>query len=304
MKKLIGLFFTLFLFLPQVLVNADVVNIEGEKSIETITHRMSYSNVRPLVSGPFFGGWELEAMRVTDYAIEFDASMGIYGGPSEYYPNYEETYLATGPGKSHKVQGIRKLRETKNNRNYYTIRFERDQYINGETTVYFLTLTRATPYFNYLSFDLHTGITENYNDLLVSIQSKIDPWKVVDWYEEQNTAISFNNDGNSNQKWYLKYNEAKNAYSIHSYKQTAYSLIENSNGTVGVKPNVSNNDSALWQLIWEGNHTNGQTYFLKNLKSGKVMDIEESKLDGGNIITFNKINTENQKFILHIEGRK
>lgn len=303
MKKIIGVFFALFLLLPQAMVNASEMEQTVIETSSRANNQMEYEITRNILVGSFTEDWEVERMRVTDYAIEFDANMWDFG---EYSNQVRETQtLSSGPEGNYKIDGERILREKKNGRSYYTFRFKRKQYINGSNTVIHIKSVVDTDFlYNELIIKLDTKIPENYTDLLVSIQSKMDPWKVVDWDITHNKAISFNNNGNSNQKWYLKYNEAKNAYSIHSYKQTDYNLIENSNGTVGVQANVSNNDSALWKLIWEGNHTNGQTYFLKNLKSGKVMDIEASKLDGGNIITFNKTNTENQKFILHIEGRK
>lgn len=303
MKKIIGVFFALFLLLPQAMVNASEMEQTVIGTSSRANNQMEYEITRNILVGSFTEDWKVERMRVTDYAIEFDANMWDFG---EYSNQVRETQtLSSGPEGKYKTDGERILREKKNGRNYYTFRFKRNQYINGSNTVIHIkSIVDFDFLYNELIIKLDTKIPENYNDLLVSIQSKMDPWKVVDWDLTHNKAISYHNNGNNNQKWYLKYNEAKNAYSIHSYKQTAYSLIENSNGAVVVQANVSSNDSALWQLIWESTHTNGKTYFLKNLKSGKVMDIEASKLDGGNIITFNKINTENQKFILHIEGRK
>ncbi|MBO0482036.1 RICIN domain-containing protein [Candidatus Enterococcus courvalinii] len=303
MKKIVGLIFTLFLLFPQVVVHANETEQEIDAKSSEINYGMEFVVTRNAEVSSLQEGWGIQGMRVTEDVIEFDVDMS-----DEFYkycqPKEIQT-LTSGPGGQYQVNGKRILREIKNGRRYYTMRFDRNQYINGSNTViYIKTVVDSQFVYNELIISLDTKIPINYNDILVSIQSKIDPWKVVDWYQERNTAISFNNDGNSNQKWYLHYNEAKNAYSIHSYKSLAYSLIENANGTVGVKPNVSDSDSALWQLIWEGFHENGSAYYLKNLKSGKVMDVEANQLDGGNIITFNQRETENQKFILHIEGRK
>ncbi|WP_430616872.1 hypothetical protein IGJ66_000896 [Enterococcus sp. DIV0176] len=303
MKKIIVVFFALFLLLPQTMVNANEMEQTAVGTSSMANNQMEYEITRNILVSSFTEDWKVERMRVTNYAIEFDANMWDFG---EYSNQVRETQtLSSGPEGKYKTDGERILREKKNGRNYYTFRFKRNQYINGSNTVIHIkSIVDFDFLYNELIIKLDTKIPENYNDLLVSIQSKIDPWKVVDWDLTHNKAISYHNNGNNNQKWYLKYNEAKNAYSIHSYKQTTYSLIENSNGAVVVQANVSNNDSALWQLILESTHTNGKTYFLKNLKSGHVMDIQKSNLDGGNIITFNKTGTENQKFILHIEGRK
>ncbi len=303
MKKMIGLFFTLFLLFPQVMVHADEASQAVDAKSSEKNQQMEYTITRNIIVGSFTEGWGVEGMRVTEDAIEFDVNMGddLYqcGNPIEVQT------LSSGPRGQYQVEGKRILREKKNGQRYYTIRFDKSQYINGSNTVIHIkTIVDFDFVYNELVINLNTKIPENYNDILVSIQSKMDNWKVVDWDETHNVAVSWNNDGNSNQKWYLKYHAAKNAYSIHSYKQTAYSLLENSDKKVGVKPNVSNNDSALWQLIWESSQTNGEAFFLKNVKSGHVMHIQKSNLDGGNIITFNKTGTENQKFILHIEGYK
>ncbi|MDA3974541.1 ricin-type beta-trefoil lectin domain protein [Enterococcus thailandicus] len=304
MKKIIGLFFTLLLLFPQVMVYANETEQGVDAKSSEINYGMEYRVTKNYEYGPPpIVGWGIQEMRVTEDAIEFDVDMAdeIYhlGKPKEIQT------LSSGPGGQYQVKGKRILREIKNGRRYYTMRFKRDQHINGSNTYINIETFVNEFALNELIIVLDTKIPENYNDTLVSIQSKMDPWKVIDWDQTHNAAVIWDNNGDSNQKWYLTYHQEKNAYSIHNYNQTSYCLIENSDQTVGVKPNVSNNDSALWQLVREGNHDNGLTYYLKNVQSGRVLDIDSSILkNGNNILTYSNYGTENQKFILHIEGYK
>ncbi|WP_270660577.1 RICIN domain-containing protein [Enterococcus thailandicus] len=303
MKKIIGLFFTLFLLFPQMVVNASEKGQTDLGSTEANTAEsrgMNYWVDIDYHTSNFLSGWKIEQLRVTDQYIEFDANVGSYTGGNGTLKTADA--LWAGPEGKYESQGKRISRGVNYGRHYYTIRFERNQYINGTATIRLMNYTYGAE--NYIFLKLNTGVPVHYGGLLVSIQSKIDPWKVIDWELTGNKAISYHNYGNSNQKWYLEYDEVIDAYSIYSYRSKDSYLVENSNGQVVVTDSFNKRENSYWKLISEGNHVNGNTYYLKNFQSGKVMDIEASKLDGGNIITFNKTGTENQKFILHIEGRK
>lgn len=152
---------------------------------------------------------------------------------------------------------------------------------------------------------LRVGANMNalFNGYRVSIQSVMNPWQVVDWYRNRNEAITFHNHGRINQKWYLDHIAGTNHYRITSAADGNHRLAVSGNNVV-----VSNltNESAEWEIVRDGWHANGMVVFLRNRSNGNVLDIEDSRLPNGNLITFPQRNTNNnnQRFILHIEGRR
>jgi 1-phosphatidylinositol phosphodiesterase len=154
---------------------------------------------------------------------------------------------------------------------------------------------------------LRVGANMNalFNGYRVSIQSVMDPWQVVDWRQQSsnNNAAMFRNLGRRNQKWYLDHIAGTNRYRITSDADGNRRLAVTGNNVV-----VSNltNESAQWEIVRNGWHTNGTVVFLRNVANGNVLDIEESVLPYGNLITHPQKNTNNnnQRFILHIEGRR
>lgn len=76
MKKMIGLFFTLFLLFPQVMVHADEASQAVDAKSSEKNQQMEYTITRNIIVGSFTEGWGVEGMRVTEDAIEFDVNMG------------------------------------------------------------------------------------------------------------------------------------------------------------------------------------------------------------------------------------
>ena len=156
-----------------------------------------------------------------------------------------------------------------------------------------------------------------YDEKLVTVQSAIDPWYVLDWDQSDlNNVCIFHNDGNWNQKWGMMYNEEDDSYTImcgpHLFDNylTASTLTETKNldsfgynkvGSYG----GSFYNSSHWKLHKVGNHVNGGVYQFRNAQSGKLLDLSTGNVGNGeSLVTrqYTKDGIKSQEFVIHVEG--
>ncbi|EPH95198.1 Phosphatidylinositol-specific phospholipase C, X domain protein [Enterococcus faecalis 13-SD-W-01] len=135
------------------------------------------------------------------------------------------------------------------------------------------------------------------------LQSRINPSRVLDWNQRNNEAIVFPNRGDSNQGWHFEHQRGTNTYLIRSQANQNFVLSETPNNNVVVSTNIS--ASSRWEIVEEGSwHTNGKVVYLRNAASGRVLDIEGSNMNNGNLITHPLNRGNNQKFILFLWSRR
>ncbi|WP_165003170.1 MULTISPECIES: RICIN domain-containing protein [unclassified Enterococcus] len=154
-----------------------------------------------------------------------------------------------------------------------------------------------------------------YDRKIVTIQSVIDPWYVVDWSQTNlDEAVLFHNNGVWNQKWWMWYNPENDTYDIAtgfippspnkvgSWLQATDKTDANGNPFVGGDM-YNPHESLFWKLIPVGSHPNGTVVMLKNLHTNTVMDIADSQIyNGSRLITYPQHGGRNQQFIIHVEG--
>ncbi|SPT76316.1 RICIN domain-containing protein [Bacillus thuringiensis] len=89
------------------------------------------------------------------------------------------------------------------------------------------------------------------------------------------------------EKWTLQYNKDKKAYKIISQKANDELAISGSDIWVFATNDRNNNDQRYWTLEDAGNGY----FFIKNLSSGKVLDVTDGKTDVGTDIKMHEKNT-------------
>lgn len=157
-----------------------------------------------------------------------------------------------------------------------------------------------------------------YDDKIVTIQSLLDPWWVVDYDTETFEISTYLNQEMDSQKWFMVYNEQEDAYTIrcrqdriisdgddqlkHALYLTASSVKDGEgNEVIGVDPEYPN-ERRLWRLVEDDVHTSDEVYYLENLYNGNVMDAPDLNLGKGHqLITFPKNEGDNQKWIIQVE---
>ncbi len=158
-----------------------------------------------------------------------------------------------------------------------------------------------------------------YDDKIVTIQSLLDPWWVVDYDTETFEVSTHLNQGIDSQKWLMSYNEQEDAYTIRcrqdriiivgdeQFKNPLYLTVssaedEKGNEVIGVEPEYPN-ERRFWRLVEDDVHMDGEVYYLENLYNGDVMDAPGLNLGKEHqLITFPKNGEDNQKWIIQVEG--
>ncbi|MBO0481064.1 hypothetical protein [Candidatus Enterococcus courvalinii] len=157
-----------------------------------------------------------------------------------------------------------------------------------------------------------------YDDKLVTIQSVLDPWWVVDYDTETSTISTDLNQGIDSQKWLMSYNEQEDAYFISSHyvpdaldegerlkypKFLIASSVKDEQGNEVINTEVEYpNERSFWRLVEDNEHKNGEVYYLENVFNGKMMDAPKLHLGKKHqLITFPKNGGDNQKWLIQVE---
>lgn len=142
-----------------------------------------------------------------------------------------------------------------------------------------------------------------YHRYLTTIQSDANVWKIVDWNQGNNRGILFHNYGNNNQKWIFEYDQANRSYILRSLANQNYLLTENASYGIDVTNRPSTQNRARWRLIDAGRQVNGNIYYLQNIHSGRILEVQNGQYhDNQALITQPLSRTQRQRFVIHMEG--
>jgi hypothetical protein len=159
------------------------------------------------------------------------------------------------------------------------------------------------------SYDISEVIPKGvYNKKVTSIQSKKDVWKVLDWsMSNHDQVLTYHNSGNANQKWNFFYDASDDTYQImcgplklNGRIKAAYLTAGVANNTISTTNPKAEKSREKWRLIKVGTHANGDVFMLRNVKTGKVLDMPGSK-SGVPLGLYKSFATDNQKFVVHVE---
>lgn len=157
-----------------------------------------------------------------------------------------------------------------------------------------------------------------YDDKLVTIQSVLDPWWVVDYDIETSEISTDLSQKIDSQKWLMSYNEQEDAYSISSHyvpavfdedepwrypKYLIASSVKDAQGNEVINTEIEYpNERSFWRLVEDDVHKDKEVYYLESLYNGKVMDAPKLHLGKNHqLITFPKNGGDNQKWHIQVE---
>ncbi|EPH98273.1 hypothetical protein D920_01679 [Enterococcus faecalis 13-SD-W-01] len=172
----------------------------------------------------------------------------------------------------------------------------------------FLAVSFGTVLGNSSADASERSVGDRYDGQRVSIQSVMDPTRVVDWsLENRHNAIMFTNGGRWNQQWNMTYRQAEDAYiftvGANLTGDTGFLGATNSFSAKGhryVGSELISAEAMQWRLIPSGTHANGDVYMLQNVAYNTVLDIQDNDVHlDQNLILHAQHGRNNQRFILN-----
>jgi hypothetical protein len=159
------------------------------------------------------------------------------------------------------------------------------------------------------------SVGDRYDIKKVSIQSVMDPNRVVDWNQTNtNEIIMYDNHGTWNQEWRMFYIPRNDTYMLMSREGLhGFEPIGSLRASLRMDPlgnrYLGTENSGLgfageeWRLIPAGTHPNGDVYMLENRFFGTVMDIANNHVYNNNSLILHRAHGgDNQRFILQVLG--
>jgi hypothetical protein len=161
------------------------------------------------------------------------------------------------------------------------------------------------------------SVGDRYHIKKVSIQSVMDPNRVVDWSRtNDNEIIMYDNHGTWNQEWRMTYIPRNDTYRLMTreglagitkepvaFLRASLRMDPLGNQYLGTENSGLGFDADEWRLIPAGTHPNGDVYMLENRFFGTVMDIANHHVYNNTSLILHRANGgDNQRFILHVLG--
>ncbi|OJG62502.1 hypothetical protein RV08_GL002621 [Enterococcus mundtii] len=159
-----------------------------------------------------------------------------------------------------------------------------------------------------------SNVADAFKNKVVRIESAMDLGRTLDWDQSNlDQVIMYNNTGSWNQKWNMFYDASADTYTISTDPHQINGHIRSAELAVSDKvfdsqgnPKIATTGLKVnWKLYRVGDAVGAGVYVLKNVESGKVLDLENgSPYDTKGLVAREGqgTGTASQRFVLRVVG--